>query len=55
MKKVLVLGGSPKGDVSVTMEHVRFLEKHLEGAEFLYEQPGFRIKKLKGTERVSLL
>ncbi len=47
MKRILVLGGSPKGDVSVTMEHVRFLEKHLEGAEFLYEQPGFRIKKLE--------
>ncbi len=47
MKRVLVLGGSPKGDESVTMEHVRYLERNLNGAEFVYTQPGFRVRKLE--------
>lgn len=44
--KILVLNGSPKGEMSVTYHHVLFLEKHYKNLEFEYIQIGQLYKKL---------
>ena len=46
--KILVLNGSPKGDMSVSYHHVLFLEKHYKSITFEYIHIGKRIKTYHG-------
>ncbi len=48
--KVLVLGGSPKGETSVTMQYVRFLERALPEHAFEVLQVSQRIRALEREE-----
>lgn len=48
--KITVLNGSPKGDLSVTMQYVRFMEKKNEGHEFRYHNISQRIGKIESDE-----
>lgn len=43
--KVIVLNGSPKGELSVTYHHVLYLKKHFENVNFEYIHVGKLIKK----------
>ena len=45
--KIIVLNGSPKGNQSVTHQHILFLEKHFKNASFQYVHIGKRIKTIK--------
>ena len=45
--KILVLGGSPKGEKSVTMQYVRFLERSFPGHEWEVAQISQRIRRLE--------
>ena len=45
--KITVLGGSPKGMKSVTMQYIRFLELQYPEVEFEVLQPAFRIRRLE--------
>lgn len=45
--RILVLGGSPKGEKSVTMQYVRFLERALPGHEFEIVQISRRIRRIE--------
>ncbi|RKX87137.1 MAG: NAD(P)H dehydrogenase, partial [Spirochaetes bacterium] len=45
--KITVLGGSPKGTKSVTMQYIRFLELQYPEVEFEVLQPAFRIRRLE--------
>ncbi len=45
--KIMVWGGSPKGETSVTMQYVRYLAKELPGTEFVVRQPAFEAKRLE--------
>ncbi|MFA5321210.1 MAG: NAD(P)H-dependent oxidoreductase [Smithella sp.] len=49
--KIAVLNGSPKGDVSVTMQYVRFLEKRFPEAEFKFFDVALKIKSLEKDEK----
>lgn len=49
--KIAVLNGSPKGDVSVTMQYVHFLEQRFPEAEFKYFDVAMKIKKLEKDEK----
>ena len=42
-----VLNGSPKGDVSVTMQYVRLIEKKYPSHEFLIHNISQRISKIE--------
>lgn len=46
--KVTVLNGSPKGDVSVTMQYVRYIRKRFPGHEYVVHDISHRIKTLEG-------
>lgn len=48
--RILVLGGSPKGETSVTMQYVRWLKENLEGAELETIQVASRIAFLERDE-----
>ena len=48
--KVTVLNGSPKGDVSVTMQYVRYIRKRFPGHEYVVHNISQRIKKLEGDD-----
>ncbi len=48
--RILVLGGSPKGETSVTMQYVRWLKENLEGAELETIQVASRIALLERDE-----
>ncbi len=49
--KIVVLNGSPKGEVSVTMQYVHFLEQRFPEAEFQYFDVALKIKKLEKDEK----
>ena len=44
--KILVLGGSPKGDVSVTMQYVEYLKRRFPGLDFRVHQVAHDINRL---------
>lgn len=44
--QVLVLNGSPKGELSVTLQYVRFIEKRFRAHSFKFLHVGKRIKQL---------
>jgi len=50
--RIAVLNGSPKGDVSVTMQYVHFLEQRFPEAEFKYYDVALKIKKLEKDDKV---
>jgi multimeric flavodoxin WrbA len=45
--KIAVLNGSPKGQISVTMQYVRFLQQKFSEAEFQFFDVALKIKKLE--------
>lgn len=49
--KIAVLNGSPKGDVSVTMQYVLFLQKKFPEVEFQFFDVALKIKKLEKDSR----
>ena len=49
--KIAVLNGSPKGDVSVTMQYVHFLEQRFPEAEFKIFDVALKIKKLENDDK----
>jgi len=49
--KIAVLNGSPKGEVSVTMQYVHFLELRFPEAEFELFDVALKIKKLEKDEK----
>ena len=49
--KIVVLGGSPKGKTSVTMQYVHYIRKVLPAHEFEILQISSRIKKLEKDEQ----
>jgi multimeric flavodoxin WrbA len=48
--KIAVLNGSPKGQISVTMQYVRFLQQKFPEAEFKFFDVALKIKKLEGDD-----
>jgi multimeric flavodoxin WrbA len=48
--KIVVLNGSPKGQISVTMQYVRFLQQKFPEAEFRFFDVALKIKKLEEDE-----
>ncbi len=48
--KIAVLNGSPKGDVSVTMQYVRFLQQRFPETEFKIFDVALKIKKLENDD-----
>ena len=49
--KIAVLNGSPKGEVSVTMQYVHFLEQRFPEAEFRFFDVALKIKKLEKDDK----
>ncbi len=49
--KIAVLNGSPKGDVSVTMQYVNYLQKKFTNHEFVIHNAAQRIRKLEKDEK----
>lgn len=49
--KIAVLNGSPKGNVSVTMQYAHFLEQRFPEAEFKFFDVALKIKKLEKDEK----
>lgn len=49
--KITVLNGSPKGDVSVTMQYVNYLQKKFPSHEFVVHNCAQRIRKLEKDEK----
>jgi multimeric flavodoxin WrbA len=45
--KILVLGGSPKGELSVTMQYVKYMQRHLKEHDFTVIQVAAPIKRLE--------
>jgi len=45
--KIVVLGGSPKGAISVTMQYVNYIQKVFPSHEYEVIQISSRIKKLE--------
>ncbi len=45
--KITILGGSPKGDVSVTMQYVKFLQTNFPEHGFVFHQPAHEIVRLE--------
>jgi multimeric flavodoxin WrbA len=48
--KIIVLNGSPKGDLSVTMQYVRYLQNRYPGHELVIHNVAQRIKALEKNE-----
>ena len=44
--KIVILNGSPKGEPSVTMQYVKFIQKHYPDHEYLFHNISNRIKKI---------
>ena len=51
MVKIAVLNGSPKGEVSVTMQYVHFLQQRFPEAEFQFFDVALQIKKLEKNDQ----
>lgn len=49
--RIVVLNGSPKGAVSVTMQYVYFLEQRFPEAEFKYYDVALKVKKLEKDDK----
>lgn len=49
--KIAVLNGSPKGEISVTMQYVHFLEQRFPEAEFKFFDVALKIKKLEKDDK----
>jgi multimeric flavodoxin WrbA len=49
--KIAVLNGSPKGDVSVTMQYAHFLEQRFPDTEFKFFDVALKIKKLEKDDK----
>lgn len=49
--KIAVLNGSPKGEISVTMQYVHFLENRFPEAEFKFFDVALKIKSLEKDEK----
>jgi multimeric flavodoxin WrbA len=49
--KIAVLNGSPKGEVSITMQYVHFLEQRFPEAEFKFFDVALKIMKLEKDEK----
>jgi multimeric flavodoxin WrbA len=49
--KIAVLNGSPKGDISVTMQYVHFLEQRFPEVEFKFFDVALKIKKLEKDDK----
>ena len=49
--KIAVLNGSPKGEVSVTMQYVHFLEQRFPEVEFKFFDVALKIKKMEKDEK----
>ena len=49
--KIAVLNGSPKGQISVTMQYVHFLERKFPGIEFKFFDVALKIKKLEKDDK----
>ena len=49
---ITVLNGSPKGDLSVTMQYVRYIEKKFEGHNYNYINISQKIGKIESDETV---
>ncbi|MBN1364814.1 MAG: NAD(P)H-dependent oxidoreductase [Syntrophaceae bacterium] len=49
--KIAVLNGSPKGEVSVTMQYVHFLERRFPDVEFKFFDVALKIKKLEKDDK----
>ena len=49
--KIAVLNGSPKGEISVTMQYVHFLEQRFPEVEFKYFDVALKIKKLEKDDK----
>jgi multimeric flavodoxin WrbA len=49
--KIAVLNGSPKGEISVTMQYVHFLEKRFPENEFKFFDVALKIKKLEKDDK----
>jgi multimeric flavodoxin WrbA len=47
---ISVLNGSPKGDLSVTMQYVKFIEKKFDGHNFNYINISQKIVKIESDE-----
>ena len=45
--KIVVLGGSPKGEISVTMQYVKYMQKYLSEHDFTIIQAALPIKRLE--------
>ncbi len=50
--RITVLGGSPKGEKSVTMQYIKYLQLHYSEVEFDVKQPAFRIRRLEQSPEV---
>lgn len=50
--KITVLNGSPKGDLSVTQQYIRYIEKNYNGHEFSYINISSRIRKIEDDENL---
>ncbi|KQC09052.1 MAG: hypothetical protein APR62_03460 [Smithella sp. SDB] len=50
--KIAVLNGSPKGEVSVTMQYVHFLQQRFPDTEFEFFEVALKIKKLEKDDNV---
>jgi multimeric flavodoxin WrbA len=48
--KITVLNGSPKGDLSVTQQYIKYIEKHYGDYEFSYINISSRIRKIAEDE-----
>jgi multimeric flavodoxin WrbA len=51
MMKIAVLNGSPKGEVSVTMQYVHFLQQRFPEIEFIFYDVAFKIKRLEKDDK----
>lgn len=52
--KFLIIGGSPKGNKSVTMQYVKYLEHCNEAIEFVYHQVAYKVNSyVKNDEKLS--
>lgn len=49
--KIAVLNGSPKGEISVTMQYVRFLEQRFPEVEFKFFNVALKIKSLEKDDK----
>ncbi|MCK7510752.1 MAG: NAD(P)H-dependent oxidoreductase [Desulfobacterales bacterium] len=49
--KIAVLNGSPKGQISVTMQYAHFLEQKFPETEFKYFDVALKIKRLEKDDK----